>query len=157
MTPCGSFCPFKDPKVERTRLADVPGVDPTGFSPSITQTGHHARGGVVPVSHQRYKMQTLHARSIQDAQVIVTQLAFGAQLSPREQSVAREWQYANLTVGDQILRVGVSTGGVISFDGDPFTLSKRVLCTCYAIARKSLSERLARTVLKHATEANAAY
>lgn len=93
-------------------------------------------------------MQISESRSIEDAKRIVAQLSFGARITPWAASNAPQWEYADFTVGDHTLRVGVSTGGVISFNGDPFTLSKRQMCVTYETARQSLAERLAQKVLQ---------
>ena len=93
-------------------------------------------------------MQISESRSIEDAKRIVAQLSFGARITPWEASNAPQWEYADFTVGDHTLRVGVSTGGVISFNGAPFTLSKRQMCVTYETARQSLAERLAQKVLQ---------
>lgn len=79
-----------------------------------------------------------------EAKLIVDQLTYGAHRSSWEQSVSFEWQYATLTIRGHNLRVGVSTGGVVSFDGDPFVPSSRLLCTTLETASQSLNERLMR-------------
>ncbi|CAN7651351.1 hypothetical protein LJR129_005086 [Acidovorax sp. LjRoot129] len=79
-----------------------------------------------------------------EAKRIVDQLTYGAQRSSWEQSASFKWQYATLTIRGHDLRVGVSTGGVVSFEGDPFVPSSRVLCTSLETACQSLNERLMR-------------
>ena len=92
-------------------------------------------------------MSVFQSRTMDDAKRIVTQLAIGAHLTEWEGSASPFWQYATLTVGEHSFRVGVSSGGVISFNGDPFTPTKRVMCVTYKAARSSLAERIARNVI----------
>ena len=92
-------------------------------------------------------MSVFQSRTMDDAKRIVTQLAIGAHLTEWEGSASPFWQYATLTVGEHSFRVGVSSGGVISFNGDPFTPTKRVICVTYKAARTSLAERIARNVI----------
>ncbi|KJA08780.1 hypothetical protein RP29_20075 [Acidovorax temperans] len=96
-------------------------------------------------------MSVFQSRTIDDAKRIVTQLAIGAHLTEWEGSASPFWQYATLTVGEHSFRVGVSSGGVISFNGDPFTPTKRVMCVTYKAARSSLAERIARNVIASRT------
>jgi hypothetical protein len=76
------------------------------------------------------------------AKSIVEGLAAAGALSTWVQSAAREWQYANLDVGGHTLRVGASTGGVVSFNGDPFVPSTREMCITKAEITQSLNERI---------------
>ena len=96
-------------------------------------------------------MSVFQSRTMDDAKRIVTQLAIGAHLTEWEGSASPFWQYAILTVGEHSFRVGVSSGGVISFNGDPFTPTKRVMCVTYKAARSSLAERIARNVIASRT------
>jgi len=50
------------------------------------------------------------------AQEIVKNIAdqFGGKLTPWHNSVAPEWEYAKLTIGEIGFTVGASTGGVVS-------------------------------------------
>jgi hypothetical protein len=63
------------------------------------------------------------------AQEIVKNIAdqFGGKLTPWHNSVAPEWEYAKLTIGEIGFTVGASTGGVVSVNGDPFTMGDRKL------------------------------
>lgn len=92
-------------------------------------------------------MQISESRSIEDAKRN-RRAVIPARITPWAASNAPQWEYVDFTVGDHTLRVGVSTGGVISFNGDPFTLSKRQMCVTYETARQSLAERLAQKVLQ---------
>lgn len=83
------------------------------------------------------------------AKTMVDNLASAGSLTAWEQSTAREWQYANLTVHGHTLRVGASTGGVVSFNGDPFVPSSRALCITLSEITQSLNERL-EELTKHA-------
>jgi hypothetical protein len=54
------------------------------------------------------------------------------------------WKYTNVPFGndDQMLRVGVSSGGVVSVDRDPFTPGDRQMNVTLANVERSLSERI---------------
>ena len=63
----------------------------------------------------------LQARANAREAVAQVASALHAKLSAWRYSAAPEWEYATLTVGESVLTVGASTGGVISVNGQPFT------------------------------------
>ena len=82
----------------------------------------------------------LQARS--RAQEIVKGIAtqIGGQLSQWRNSIAPEWEYAKLTIGDAGFTIGASTGGVVSVNGDPFTMgSPRFQCNNWRYANPALA------------------
>lgn len=74
------------------------------------------------------------------AQEIVKGIAdqVGGQLSQWRNSIAPEWEYARLTIGDMGFTIGASTGGVVSVNGDPFTMGERKV----AITPESILESI---------------
>lgn len=58
------------------------------------------------------------------------------------QSQATEWKYATLTIKGHQFRVGVSTGGVVSINGDPFVPSSRAIVIGKDGISQSITERL---------------
>lgn len=89
----------------------------------------------------------VETRSGNDAQarakVMVTAMAEATkgELSDWEQSQAKQWQYADLKIGDEVLRVGASTGGVVSVDGRSHTPEGHLNTTPEAI-EASIRSRL---------------
>jgi hypothetical protein len=90
-----------------------------------------------------------HQRGLEhraQAKAIVERYAQGsdAVLSEWEPSQAQEWEYANLHFGDIPFRIGVSTGGVISINGYPFTPDTRALITTDEALQKAIEPVLRR-------------
>lgn len=56
---------------------------------------------------------------------------------------SHEWEYNMLMIGKVVIPVGISTGGVISFEGDPFTKKERLLNITPAAVIQSISEQIA--------------
>ena len=63
-------------------------------------------------------------------------------LDPWVQSQAAEWKYATLTIQSHQFRIGVSTGGVVSINGDPFVPSSRAIVIGKDGISQSITERL---------------
>lgn len=60
-----------------------------------------------------------------------------------------EWEYNMLLIGKVAIPVGISTGGVISFEGDPFTKKDRLLNITPAAVIQSISEQIALRAREH--------
>ncbi len=84
----------------------------------------------------------LQARS--RAQEIVKGIAtqIGGQLSQWRNSIAPEWEYAKLTIGDAGFTIGASTGGAVSVNGDPFTIGERKLSITPETMLESIRSRV---------------
>lgn len=80
------------------------------------------------------------------AQELVAKIAgaLGAELTSWEPSVAVEWVYCNLLLNGYSIRIGASTGGVVSCNGDPFTKTGRVLADDHATILKLIQECIQR-------------
>lgn len=65
----------------------------------------------------------------------------GGRLSGFTQS-GSNWQYADLTIDGETLRVGVSTGGVVSVNGDPFAPDRKTMNTTLDALLMSIKSRL---------------
>lgn len=81
----------------------------------------------------------LLVRSRAEAAVGAIAKQIGAQLTP-------EWEYAKLTVGDLCFTVGASTGGVVSVNGDPFTMEGRQLAITPESILESIQARVKRAL-----------
>lgn len=60
-----------------------------------------------------------------------------------------EWEFNKLIVGKVVIPVGISTGGVVSFEGDPFTKRDRQLNNTPATVIQSISEQIALRARDH--------
>jgi hypothetical protein len=88
--------------------------------------------------------QRIELRNQTKAQVEEVVQALDGKLESWCQSAAVEWEYVNASVGDFTCRVGVSLGGVVSVNGDPFTVSTREMVTSTELIRQSITERISR-------------
>jgi hypothetical protein len=89
----------------------------------------------------------------------------GGTLSAWEQSAAKEWQYATFTQGVKTLRIGASTGGVVSVDGHPFdpdnqlilSLKQTIAAMQAALDKQLSAEDLARNERESLLSADRAF
>ena len=95
-------------------------------------------------------LQRAHAGILarQEAQKIVEKYASAndGKFSGWTGIASHEWEYATLTLQGLDLRVGASTGGVISVNGDPFTADNREMILSEDTLRKSIEPRLTRAL-----------
>lgn len=88
---------------------------------------------MVSFVHYLFKMKSIiqieaqQSRNLARAIVEAVAVQEKGQLGSWVQSNAPEWMYVDLNIGNHQLRIGASTGGVISVDGDPFTPVEREL------------------------------
>ena len=54
----------------------------------------------------------------------------------------RNWVYVTMEIAGRTLSVGVSDGGVVSVNGDPFTLAPRTICNTRRAVKLSITCRL---------------
>lgn len=115
---------------------------------SIRRTEPQVIADHMPPGWGMYRLRDafkLHENERQEsAKEIVKELASAWAMTDWKQSGAREWQYTTITVKDQTLRVGASTGGVVSIDGYPFVPSTRQLCLEPHEVKQALQEHLSR-------------
>lgn len=62
---------------------------------------------------------------------------------------SENWEFNQLIVGKVVIPVGISTGGVVSFEGDPFTKKDRQLNITPATVIQSISEQVALRAFVH--------
>ena len=59
------------------------------------------------------------------------------------------WEFNQIIVGKVAIPVGISTGGVVSFEGDPFTKKDRELNITAKAVTQSISEQIAMRAFVH--------
>lgn len=76
------------------------------------------------------------------AQTVVAQL--GHKLSPwiASQTAITPWEYARLEIGAEVISVGISAGGVVSVNGDPFSPQSRLLNISLTNTRESIEHAI---------------
>lgn len=106
-----------------------------------------AGGPAVPPTWDLMKIASANEQQA-DAMKMVESLAErrGAQVSAWEQSAAKEWKLATATEGRRFFRVGVSTGGVVNVNGDPYTPHERRLNVTLGALQESWEHAVAMTV-----------
>lgn len=87
---------------------------------------------------------SLVAETQPEAQAVVAHVAakHHASLSDWVPSQAVEWAYATLQIGSVSMQIGASTGGVISIDGDPYTVDKKKTLTDTTLLEVTLSRKM---------------
>lgn len=66
---------------------------------------------------------------------------------PCHPDVVGKWEYATLTIRETSMRIGVSSGAVISLDGHPFDPEGQLNITHEAV-RRSINEKVSRTLAR---------
>lgn len=76
------------------------------------------------------------------AQKVVAQM--GCKLSPwiASQTAISPWEYARLEIGAEVISVGISAGGVVSVNGDPFSPERRLMNINLTNTRESLQHAI---------------
>jgi len=65
---------------------------------------------------------SLDAKTMAEGKLLIDSIKSDMGFALSEWEVSGEnWQYANITSEDSVVRIGVSSGGVVSVNGDPFT------------------------------------
>ena len=135
---------------ELSRIAD----EARGYCLDAPQTlpmgniGGHGSYGWYPALNSRDRL----TNSIAEAKTLDQGLALAKEIAksfdgtfsswvPSSQEIIGNWQYANLTIGNVFIRVGVSSGGVVSLDGHPFSPDGKVNVTPVAL-RAALADLL---------------
>lgn len=89
------------------------------------------------------------ADGLELAELVFERLGLKARSWEDSVGLVSPWKYTNVPFdsGEQVLRVGVSSGGVVSVDRDPFTPGDRQMNVTLAAVERSVSSRI-ETVLR---------